>query len=57
MCEQQVPPMSVKISDDAAGEFKALVQLMKDAPEANEEDAEEREDFDSDEDERQLLWG
>jgi len=29
MCEQQVPPMSVKISDDSQAEFKALVSLMK----------------------------
>jgi WD repeat-containing protein 19 len=29
MCEQQVHPMSIKISDDAASDFKALVTLMK----------------------------
>jgi hypothetical protein len=28
---------------------------MKDAPEAGDEDAEEREDFDSDEEDRELL--
>jgi len=55
MCEQQVPAMSVKISDDPASDFKALISLMKDAPDKNEDDAEEREDFDSDEDERDLL--
>ena len=47
--------MSVKISDDSQADFKALVNLMKDAPEAGDEEGEERDDFDSDEDDRELL--
>jgi len=46
--------MSVKISDDAAGEFKALVALMKD-PTDNKEEVAEGNDLDSD-DEDLLRW-
>ena len=31
MCEQQIEPMSVKISDDSLGEFKSLVAMMKES--------------------------
>ena len=47
MCDQHVPPMSVKISEDSQGDFKALVALMKD-PTATEGD---ENGADSDEDE------
>lgn len=49
MCEAQVPPMTVKIADDAAAEFKALVALMKD-PTDNKEEIAEGNDLDSDDD-------
>ena len=39
MCDQNVPPMTVRIADDAPAEFKALVALMKD-PTATEEEGE-----------------
>ena len=47
MCEAQVPPMTVKIAEDPAGEFKALVALMKD-PTDNIEEVAEGNDLDSD---------
>jgi len=31
ICDKQVPPMSVKISDNSESELKALVELMKDS--------------------------
>lgn len=37
MCESNVHPMMVKISEDPHADFKALVQLMKD-PTAQEEE-------------------
>lgn len=43
MCEAEVPPMSVKISDDPATDFKNLVNLFKD-PTAKEEENEDSED-------------
>ena len=39
MCESNVHPMMVKLSDDALGDFKALVNLMKDPSGADEEEA------------------
>ena len=48
MCEQQVQPMMVKISDDASRDFKALVALMKDPngeDEAGEMDSDEGADM------------
>lgn len=51
MCEANVPPMSVKLSDDSAGDFKALVALMKD--QAAEEDKDE--EVDSDEEASRLI--
>lgn len=50
MCEAQVPPMSVKISDDAAGEFKALAALMKEPQDNKDEQIAEGNDLDSDDD-------
>ena len=40
MCDAQLNPMSIKISEDPSAEFKNLVTLMKD-PTANDEDDEE----------------
>lgn len=48
MCEAQVSPMSIKISDDPAGEFKALVALMKDPTDNKDEQIAEGNDLDSD---------
>ena len=50
MCEAQVHPMQVKISDDPAADFKNLVTLMKDT---NEE--EEQENEGASDDDAQLL--
>jgi len=36
MCAGNVPPMSVKISDDPAADFKALINLMKDPTDKEE---------------------
>ena len=49
MCEAQVPPMTIKISDDPQADFKALVTLMKDPTETKEEGEENGGDLDSDE--------
>lgn len=49
MCEEDVPPMSIKISDNAEGDFKALAALMKD-PTEKKEDGEGGGDLDSDDD-------
>jgi WD repeat-containing protein 19 len=46
MCDQQVQPMMVKISDDVSKDFKTLVGLMKDAN--GEEDEDENGEMDSD---------
>jgi len=47
MCNGNVPPMSVKISDDPQADFKALINLMKDPTDNKEQDAEG--ELDSDE--------
>ena len=47
MCEQQVHPMSVKLSEDATADFKALVNLMKDPP-GEDEDEEGNDSDDND---------
>ena len=47
MCDQQVHPMSVKISDDSSADFKALVALMKDPPSNEEEEGNNEEDSDN----------
>jgi hypothetical protein len=47
MCEANVPPMTVKIAEDASAEFKALINLMKD-PTDNKEEIAEGNDLDSD---------
>ncbi len=46
MCEQNVSPMSITLSSDPEGEFKALVALMKESgpSDGNEEGEEEEED-------------
>lgn len=49
MCEEPVPPMTIKISDNAEGDFKALAALMKD-PTEKKEDGEGGGDLDSDDD-------
>jgi len=38
MCEAHVPPMSVKICEDPATEFKNLISLMKDPTDTKKED-------------------
>ena len=38
MCESNVPPMSIKISDDPQAEFKSLINLMKDSTGNQEEE-------------------
>mmetsp|Transcript_17464 Transcript_17464/g.29389 ORF Transcript_17464/g.29389 Transcript_17464/m.29389 type:complete len:86 (+) Transcript_17464:472-729(+) len=50
MCEQNVPPMTVKISDDSQSDFKSLVNLMKD-PTDNKQDGDGNGDLDSDDEE------
>ena len=45
MCETNIPAMSVKLSEDASGEFKALMALMKE-PAGPEEDNNEEESSD-----------
>lgn len=47
MCNGNVPPMSVKISDDPQADFKALINLMKDPTADNKEEGEG--ELDSDE--------
>ena len=37
MCDKNVPAMSVTISSNAEAEFKALVELMKDSTNQEEE--------------------
>ena len=54
MCEQNVPPMSVRIADDAQAEFKALVALMKD-PTATEEEGENGGELEDSEDDAILA--
>lgn len=44
MCEQNVAPMSLKISDDPQTEFKALVALMKDPTDNQQEEEGDSED-------------
>jgi len=51
MCEQPVPPMNVKISDNCEGDFKGLVALMKDPTDTKDEEK----DDDLDSDDRELL--
>ena len=41
MCETAVPPMTVKISEDPATEFKALMALMKEPAGPEDENNEE----------------
>lgn len=49
MCDNQVPPMSVKISEDPQSEFKNLISLMKDPTDTKKEEEQDG-DLDSDED-------
>jgi hypothetical protein len=51
MCENNVPPMSVRIADDPPAEFKALVALMKDPTATNEEEGENAGEMEDSEDE------
>jgi len=51
MCGTNVPPMSVKLSDDSTKDFKALVALMKDQNTEDEND----EEMDSDEEASNLI--
>lgn len=45
MCEQNVPPMSITLSSDPEGEFKALTALMKESgPSDENEEGEDEED-------------
>lgn len=50
MCEAHVPPMTVKISEDPASEFKNLIALMKDPTDTKKEDDGEGELDSDDED-------
>jgi len=49
MCEAHVPPMSVKIDENPESEFKALMSLMKD-PTDNNQEGDGDGDMDSDDD-------
>jgi hypothetical protein len=51
MCEEPVPPMSVKISNNPEVEFKSLVALMKDSNSTKDEEGENGGDLDSDDEE------
>jgi hypothetical protein len=49
ICDKQVAPMSVTISNNAEGEFKSLVELMKDSgPQDDEESNENANENDED---------
>lgn len=50
MCETNVPPMTVKISEDPASEFKALMALMKEPAGPEDENNEEESSDDA------MLW-
>ena len=45
MCTANVPPMSLRMSDNPEADFKALADLMKDSgPQNDEEEKEDEED-------------
>lgn len=52
MCAASVPPMSLKLSSDPAGDFKTLVNLFKEPAAADEDEEGSR---NSDEDDAALL--
>ena len=44
MCTANVPPMSLRMSDNPEADFKALADLMKDSGPQTDEDKEDEED-------------